>query len=83
MIGVRRETVHRMIANLERDGALVFEDGMVTVLQPARLRAALDAITDVAGVEVGTIGSSSSGYIARHPPYSSGASTTVAWAHTR
>lgn len=41
LIGVRRECVNRLIAALEREGALAFEDGAVTVLRPQLLRAAL------------------------------------------
>ena len=41
LIGVRRESVNRLIAALERAGALAFEDGTVTVLRPQILQAAL------------------------------------------
>ena len=41
LIGVRRESVNRLIAGWKREGALAFEDGTVTVLRPQLLRAAL------------------------------------------
>lgn len=41
LIGVRRESVNRLIAVLEREGALDFEDGIVTVLKEKLLRMAL------------------------------------------
>ena len=41
LVGVRRESVNRLIAALERDGALDFDDGMVTILKERLLRLAL------------------------------------------
>ncbi|HVN33327.1 MAG TPA: Crp/Fnr family transcriptional regulator [Thermoanaerobaculaceae bacterium] len=41
LIGVRRESVNRLIAALEREGALMFQDGTVTVLRPRLLLASL------------------------------------------
>jgi CRP/FNR family transcriptional regulator, cyclic AMP receptor protein len=41
LVSVRRESINRIVAALERDGALVFEDGIVTVLKEQLLRSAL------------------------------------------
>jgi CRP/FNR family cyclic AMP-dependent transcriptional regulator len=41
LVGVRRERVNRLIAAWRREGALDFEDGIVTVLQERSLRSAL------------------------------------------
>jgi len=40
LVSVRRESVNRLVAAFEHQGALVFEDGAVTVLRPELLRAA-------------------------------------------
>jgi hypothetical protein len=40
-VSLRRESVNRLVAAFERDGALVFEDGIVTVIRPDLLQAAL------------------------------------------
>ena len=41
LVSVRRESVNRLVAAWERDGALEFEDGVVTVLKEQALRSAL------------------------------------------
>ena len=41
LVSLRRESVNRLVAAFERDGALVWEDGFVTILRPQLLRAAL------------------------------------------
>lgn len=41
LISVRRESVNRLFAVLEREGVLAFEDGTITVLRPRLLRASL------------------------------------------
>jgi len=41
LVGVRRESVNRLIAALEREGVLDFDDGVVTVLKERLLRMAL------------------------------------------
>lgn len=41
LVSLRRESVNRLVAAFEREGAVVFEDGVVTILAPERLRAAL------------------------------------------
>lgn len=41
LVSLRRESVNRLLAAFERDGALTFEDGSVTLLRPELLEAAL------------------------------------------
>jgi CRP-like cAMP-binding protein len=41
LVSLRRESVNRLVGAFEREGALVFEDGAITVLAPHILRAAL------------------------------------------
>lgn len=41
LVSLRRESVNRLVAAFEREGALVFEDGSVTIRAPHLLRAAL------------------------------------------
>lgn len=41
LVGVRRESVNRLVAAWERDGTLLVEDGIVTVLTERPLRSAL------------------------------------------
>jgi CRP/FNR family transcriptional regulator, cyclic AMP receptor protein len=41
LVSVRREHVNRLVAALERDGAITFEDGVITVFDERKLRAAL------------------------------------------
>jgi hypothetical protein len=41
LVSVRRESVNRLVAAWERDGALEFDDGVVTVLREQVLRSAL------------------------------------------
>jgi CRP/FNR family cyclic AMP-dependent transcriptional regulator len=41
LVSLRRESVNRLVAAFEREGAIVFEDGSITVLAPHLLRAAL------------------------------------------
>jgi len=41
LVSLRRESVNRLFAALEREGAVTFEDGIVTVVRPQLLRAAL------------------------------------------
>jgi CRP/FNR family cyclic AMP-dependent transcriptional regulator len=41
LVSVRRESVNRLVSAWEREGALDFEDGIVTVLRPQLLRSAL------------------------------------------
>ena len=41
LVSVRREHVNRIVAELESEGAIRFEDGTVTVLKESALRAAL------------------------------------------
>ena len=41
LVGVRRESVNRLISTLKREGAVEFDDGVVTVLDEEHLRSAL------------------------------------------
>src|SRR5262249_15606557 len=41
LVSLRRESVNRLVPAFERDGALVFRDGLVTVVRPELLQAAL------------------------------------------
>ena len=41
LISVRRECVNRLVSALEQDGALLFEDGAITIFDEQLLRAAL------------------------------------------
>jgi CRP/FNR family transcriptional regulator, cyclic AMP receptor protein len=43
LVSLRRESVNRVIGELERDGALTFERGVITLLKPQILRSALGA----------------------------------------
>lgn len=42
LVSVRRECVNRLIGTLEREGALVFEDGVVTLLDEGILRSGFE-----------------------------------------
>jgi CRP-like cAMP-binding protein len=42
LVSLRRESVNRLVRQLERDGALRFDDGVITVLKPRILRSALE-----------------------------------------
>jgi CRP-like cAMP-binding protein len=43
LVSLRRESVNRLVAEFERDGALMCDDGEVTILAPELLQAALGA----------------------------------------
>ena len=47
LVSLRRESVNRLVAAFEREGAIVSEDGSITVLAPQILRAALGVDGDL------------------------------------